>query len=371
MNSNQVHRLLGDIGGVTSRKLKINMLANNSDAMLLKILKYAYDPNLKFNVKKIVNPVPNYKGSKTFDEKFFVVLDNLARRNISGNDAKQLIGILYARLSYESRDLFSRILNKDLRCGISVATINEALPNLISKFQVMLAKQYDMNHLVFPCYVQPKLDGIRAVYKDGSFFTRTGKVLRGLDHLKFDCAVTLDGELYNPTLPFEELSGLVRNHQKAPQIYYYVLDTIINDMKYSDRLDIDKDMTLTCNAVKVIPVKTLTAWAEKDLQLYFKLFTEDRGYEGVIVKDIDHPYQYKRSWDWMKIKKRETVDVVCFDIEVGQGKFSEVMGKLVCKYKDQTIRVGSGFSDAQREVYTLAPPIGKTIEVYYQELTAA
>ena len=165
MNSNQVHRLLGDIAGVSGRKLKISMLANNSSAMLLKILKYAYDPNLKFNVKKIVNPVPNYKGSLTFDEKFFVVLDNLTRRNISGNDAKQLIGILYARLSYESRDLFSRILNKDLRCGISIATINEAFPNLISKFQVMLAKQYDMNHLVFPCYVQPKLDGIRAVYK--------------------------------------------------------------------------------------------------------------------------------------------------------------------------------------------------------------
>lgn len=369
MNSDEIYRLINSIGGTTSRTLKINLLMNNSCALLLKILKYAYDPNLKFNIKKIINPVPNYKGHTVFDEKFFFILDNLARRNLSGADAKRIAGVTYARLSFESKDLFLRILNKDLRCGISIKTINEAFPNLINEFEVMLAKQWDPSYATYPCYVQPKLDGIRAIYKDGKFLTRTGKVLKGLDHLHFDCNVALDGELYLPGIPFEQLSGMVRNHNQEPTLYYYVFDTLISNLKYIDRKDIFTDITLTCKPPKITPIRTLTAFNEADLERFFIRFTEESKYEGVIVKTVDHPYQYKRSWDWMKIKKRETVDVICHGMDLGQGKYQKIMGQLLCTYKGNEIRVGTGFSDAQREEYTLVPPVGKIIEVYYQELT--
>lgn len=369
MNSNSVHRLLNDIAGTTSRTIKIDLLTHNASPMLKKILKYAYDPNLKFHIKKIANPIPNYNGATQFDDKFFIMLDHLARRDITGDDAQRIAGLVFARLSMESRDLFLRILNKNLQCGISIKSINIAFPGLINHFEVMLAKQYDGLHVTFPCYVEPKIDGIRAIFKDGEFYTRTGKLLKGLDHLKYNCPLVLDGELYLKGITFEKLSGLVRNHQPTPEIQYHVFDCILDNAPYSTRRELYVDEILGgCSPDKMIPIRSFSAYALHEIENHYNFFIKS-GYEGAVIKTIEHPYQFKRSWDWMKLKKRETVDVEVVAMHRGAGKYSDIMGYLACEYDGKIIRVGSGFSDAQREAYTFNPPIGKTIEVYFQELT--
>jgi deoxyuridine 5'-triphosphate nucleotidohydrolase len=86
----------------------------------------------------------------------------------------------------------------------------------------MLAKQYleQKNHVVFPCYVQPKLDGIRytarRVKSDIEFRTRNNKIKPFFDHIRNDIHklnlpddVILDGEFYsfNPNVPFKNLNG--------------------------------------------------------------------------------------------------------------------------------------------------------------------
>ena len=53
----------------------------------------------------------------------------------------------------------------------------------------MLAKDYDERKIEFPCYVEPKFDGVRVITKvdkttnEVEYFFRSGKEVFTLDHL--------------------------------------------------------------------------------------------------------------------------------------------------------------------------------------------
>lgn len=74
----------------------------------------------------------------------------------------------------------------------------------MENFKVMLAKPFEEKRVSFPTYISPKLDGVRAFYYKGEFYTRNRKQLKGLSHLKevlaeherrLDQSLWLDGEL--------------------------------------------------------------------------------------------------------------------------------------------------------------------------------
>jgi len=75
--------------------------------------------------------------------------------------------------------------------------------------------------------------------------------------------------------------------------------------------------------------------------------------EGIIVKDMEGPYEYgKRSKYWQKVKMDdETVDVRISGFEEAQGDKSGTLGAVALETADGSHigKSGSGFSDAQRE----------------------
>jgi DNA ligase-1 len=77
------------------------------------------------------------------------------------------------------------------------------------------------------------------------------------------------------------------------------------------------------------------------------------GYEGIMIKKLDAPYECRRSTFWMKWKPVITVDLEVIDIEEGTGRNAGRLGALVCEGVDdnRTIRVnvGSGLSDSDRD----------------------
>jgi ATP-dependent DNA ligase len=66
-----------------------------------------------------------------------------------------------------------------------------------------------------------------------------------------------------------------------------------------------------------------------------------------------------------KVKKQETIDVVVTDIQPGAGKYVGKMGALITSMG----KVGTGFSDKQREAFNDTSVIGRTIEVGCMEVT--
>jgi DNA ligase-1 len=85
----------------------------------------------------------------------------------------------------------------------------------------------------------------------------------------------------------------------------------------------------------------------------FNIETLAAGYEGIMIKDPDAPYETKRTSAWLKIKPVITVDLVIIGMEEGTGKYAGMLGALVCEGEDagKKIRtnVGSGITDEQRK----------------------
>lgn len=81
-------------------------------------------------------------------------------------------------------------------------------------------------------FVQPKLDGHRALYKDGVLYSRQGKELNlphiveaiestGLKHLH------LDGEIYLHGLPLQEISKLIKKERpETKDLQYHIYDWV-------------------------------------------------------------------------------------------------------------------------------------------------
>ena len=127
----------------------------------------------------------------------------------------------------------------------------------------------------FPCYVQPKLDGLRCVSyatrtaNDASIVlqSRTGAFFTGLPHiaaalrpyLSQHPSVVIDGELYTDQMPFEELAGLIKKKKitesdvarlkKVKYHVYDIYDHAQHDMPYSERMGVLAAAVRRCGCV--------------------------------------------------------------------------------------------------------------------------
>jgi DNA ligase-1 len=100
-----------------------------------------------------------------------------------------------------------------------------------------------------------------------------------------------------------------------------------------------------------------------------------QGFEGIMIKDPQAPYECKRSVSWLKQKPFLEVSLEVKDVEEGTGKNLGRMGALVCFGFDDgreiSVNVGSGFSDSLRlDVWAdVGSVIGSIVEVRADAVT--
>lgn len=93
-----------------------------------------------------------------------------------------------------------------------------------------------------------------------------------------------------------------------------------------------------------------------------------RKIEGFVGKNAHYS-------QWYKIKPEKTCDLVVVDWQSGTGKYSGLMGALICgayhgKEMITVASVGGGFSDQQRKEYIPKKCLGRVVEVMYQDVLA-
>jgi DNA ligase-1 len=99
------------------------------------------------------------------------------------------------------------------------------------------------------------------------------------------------------------------------------------------------------------------------------------GFEGIMIKELNSPYECKRNTFWMKWKPTITVDLTVVNIEEGTGRNKGRLGALVCEGiddgKEIRVNVGSGYSDSDRDSYWADSNvvIGRTAEVLADAIT--
>lgn len=145
--------------------------------------------------------------------------------------------------------------------------------------------------ITFPCFVQPKLDGLRCVSyatrtatgaaaaAEVALQSRTGAFFTGLPHIAAALRpylsqhpwMVIDGELYTDQMPFEELAGLIKKKKitdadkvRLTKVKYHVYDIYDRkneNMPYSERLDVLAAAVRRCGCVANDTVTASTATA--------------------------------------------------------------------------------------------------------------
>lgn len=221
--------------------------------------------------------------------------------------------------------------------------------------------------------VDYKYDGNRyQIHKDGEavlIFNRKGKpvtqqfsdvadIVRG-----YDCQTCiLDGEIYpvevgGSPAPHSRLGTRVHSKDHASAIERCPVDWVMFDclmlngenltaLPYSERLDKMANFPNQANRSK-----------GDVIAFYNRAINE--GFEGIIIKDVNSPYESgKRSKFWVKYKPpRISLDVVILSAKKGEGEKSNVFASLDIGVKSENGfasigSVGTGLSNAQSLLLT-------------------
>lgn len=377
---------------------------NKANEILKKVLLYTYDPFKKYGIsEKILNELMDDVTPEDLPktDTLYEFLDILASSNIN-NELKRNIcaSIKYANPYYQ--ETLKGVFIKDLRIGANTSLINKVWKGLIPKFEVQLAKKFSDVKLKDneDIFITEKLDGIRCIMiktgKKINFYTRQGKEILGLKEVEneiLNCFnpegdIVLDGELlalnpdnldsgdlYRATTKIvnskaENKTGVVYNvfdilgikefyEGKSEATYRYrrmVLNSINNELQMKH--------------IKIVP---LLYFGNDHSKIHeFLSLVESQGKEGIMINRDTH-YQCKRNNGLLKVKTMQTVDLKVIGMEEGQGNFAGTLGALIVDYKGNKVKVGSGFSEAERRSiwdsrnFSVGSILGKIIEVQYFE----
>lgn len=232
------------------------------------------------------------------------------------------------------------MINKKVQAGYGYSLSNQN-DNIYPMALDLYSKQG--NKLIYPLYIQPKLDGIRCLVKRDGIVSRRLHDIYGFESVRAECKKIfdlskeiidmdinfLDGEFYFHGKPLQEISGIVRkqtdDEDEKECLEYHIFDVCVKgDMKFKDRYEkLKKLFELAQPLTKLKLVNTHTVREERDGD---KLFEEyiNNGYEGVVYKS-NHPYEFstereKRSRFYLKRKKQMDAEFTIISYDEGKGK---------------------------------------------------
>lgn len=174
--------------------------------------------------------------------------------------------------------------------------------------------------------IQPKLNGIRALYYNGRFLSREKTPLvcgnYYLDHCRYfselvsqltGCVVKLDGELYAHGVSLQDINSLVKNTDAPGPVKYHIFT--YDDLGHNpafDRAQILEEAFNTYMAnikeeSRVITViQGLIMESENDIQAHF-IDLVNQGFEGIMMYS-NVPYNTGRSKKALIKRKKYYVD---------------------------------------------------------------
>jgi len=257
------------------------------------------------------------------------------------------------------------------------------------QFFPMLAHDYTkhMGSIVLPSYVQPKLDGVRALFDpDGKFMSRRGVEYKLYDllytHLeilnsKIDLPNGLDGELYAHGLYLQQINSLVKNKKKPLYdrmlVKYCIFDIPDVNISFEYRrillLDIariiEENNLFTLSVVLCEQINTLDEL--ETLQTKYV----SMGYEGIMIRNPAGMYvPSDRSYDLLKYKKFKEKEFKIVGVEEdkdGQAVFVCLLDTDNTKTFNCKIR---GTDEFRLSIIPMQDTyIGKWLTIRYQDRT--
>ena len=181
-------------------------------------------------------------------------------------------------------------------------------------FSPALCTWYEPARLNPPCFAQPKLNGFRAVFKNGHFYSRSGnqwadKLLQHIItplRLKCDTDIILDGELYRHGWTLDRIGEAISLFRRKPtsdtlEVAFYVFD-LVADTAFADRFKAYRaTIRRVCNHVQPVPAMPVRSREDADaLHAWYMR----AGFEGTIYRTGPGGYRPGRNRCLMKRKEK-------------------------------------------------------------------
>ena len=393
-----------DLAANSSRNYKIETLEKNrNNGTLRRIIELALDPFTNFYIRKIPKYTPN-AGEGIALAFALDTLYDLSHRIVTGHAAIAHLTSTLEALNVDDAKVIERIIQKDLKCGVSISTANAVWTGLIHDYPVMLCSQFEqklVDKVKFPALVQTKMDGMRfnAIVRNGSveYRSRNGKEIQLLgnldeDFIKMagDVDCVFDGELLvndkGVILDRQTGNGILNKANKgtisdleAHKVratiwdvipYLYFIDGEC-PTPYGTRMESLNIMMDKHQPKKVSLVDSWEVDTYDEAKTLFEGLLAD-GQEGIILKDKSGIWENKRAKHQIKFKGEMECDLEIVAVEEGTGKYAGKLGAVVCRSRPEngisiTVNVGSGFNDDHRNnLWAIRDSlIGKIVAVKY------
>jgi len=286
------------------------------------------------------------------------------------------------------------------------------LPRAISQFRPLLAASVnDLTDVQYPCYLLPKLDGIRCLYLSGQVLARSLKPIanRYINRVLSEILSgmpDLDGELVVGSVLSADsrrvTQSAVNSQYGEPQFMYYVFDSPEHpdqpfDMRYRSVLSAINALNLKYRLdseshVRIIRCRRI--YTAADLLAAYQKYIEI-GCEGIILRDPNALYKFGRSTlssgEMLRMKPIETDEGTIIGVSqlftnaneqmtsrLGYAKRSshqsgkiprDSLGALIVTSRDYPggFQIGTGFTMLQRRMFWQSREslIGRKIEFRY------
>jgi DNA ligase-1 len=349
----------------------------------------AYNPFYTFHVKQLPETV-GLTGRANPWPRFWGLLEALRTRSTSGHAARDMIQNMSQQFDSDEWNLICvPVIRKDLRCGITDKTLNKVLGKTqyrIPVFSCQLAQDSTDRPAKMKGIkrLEVKLDGVRVlavVTPNGcTLYSRNGKEFGNFPQISEALmntrepwinvppggSVVFDGEVVGESFQKLMRQAHRKNDAQTEGMVYHIFDAMPlhefeeghSNTKQSTRLrwlerGRDHFQATTClRIMSGIEVDLDTAEGHDQMNRYAQDAVK-AGFEGIMIKNLDAPYECKRSDFWMKWKPTITVDLNIVGFEQGTGRNADRLGAIICEGVDNErnirVNVGSGFSDDDRQ----------------------
>ena len=392
MNNSEIIKLIESSNSRLFKESIILEQMKRGNDIFFKGLSFAYNKLLTFGVKQL--PVAEKNGQGLDWIEFSKICEKLIKRELTGHAARDQIIILKDKSYKDEWNFFyRRILQKDMRCGLSERTVNNVAKKnnyeqyVIPVFSCQLAQDCELHKkkLNGKKSLEVKLDGVRAVtviYPSGKIdmFSRNGKELNNFNHIKDEIsktfnissikeALVLDGEIVSDD--FQTLMKQIhrKNSSQNKDAKLFLFDLLpleyfkkgIYEKSYFSRIEelkkIHERFFIQSHVINIIDSVNVDLDTEKG-EIEFKNFNKNsiiNGYEGIMIKDPESFYECKRSTTWLKSKPFIEISLEVKDYEEGTGRNKGKLGAIIAEGidgdKNFKTNVGSGFTDLQRKEF--------------------
>ena len=296
----------------------------------------------------------------------------------------------------EDRWFYEGMVTKSIRIGMTVKSINKAIPGLINTYNTQQGYLIDEKHAPEngeTFVLTEKLNGINGGFLNEKCISRQGKPIHGMGHIIREIEqlglgdMYLNGELIRINkdhIPDEEnfrltyaMTNTLDDEDKIDIefVFYEVLTkdeffTGISNETYLKRFvkykEIEKKISeLGLEHIRFVPVYYVGNDISQ-IQIWLD-YADKHGKEGIMLNK-DTLWENRRNYGLLKVKTFKHADLRCKSVEEGNGKNEGRLGNIIVDYKGNDLGVGGGFTDEQRIRFWEHPEeiIGKIVMVKYK-----